>query len=218
VPLAVVGAVALAAAAAAVLARRLAGRGGEWLGTTGLPFVGAAVLLVVLSPVLLFVAAGSVDEPVTIGIGLVLVVLIAVVLSLVVAVELAGLATLPVAAWVGLLPERSAGAALLAAGTLVVAAAGGLAGAPVVAVVGTTAAALAAWDLGSYATDLTAEVGHAPRVRPLEYRRALRSVGVAGAGAVVAVGVFGGTPTTGLLPAAALAVVGVVPLVLLLRP
>lgn len=82
------------------------------------------------------------------------------------------------------------------------------------------AAALAAWDLGSYATGLTAEVGHAPRVRPLEYRRALRSVGVAGAGAVVAVGVgvLGGTPTTGLLPAAALAVVGIVPLVLLLRP
>lgn len=219
VPVALVGATAFVLAVGAVLLRRLAGRGGEWLGTSGLPFVGGAVLLVVVSPALVVLAATRADQPVTVGLGVLLVVLATVALSVLVGVALVGLATLPVAARVGLLPERSGGVALLATGTLLVAGFGGLAGAPALAVVGTTAAALVAWDLGSFATTLTAEVGHRPVVRALERRRALASVGVgaAGGGLALGAGALGGATGVGLLPAAALAAVGAVPLVLSLR-
>ena len=219
VPVALVGATAFVLAVGSVALRRLVARGGEWLGTGGLPFVGGAVLLVVVSPALVILAATRADQPVTVGLGVVLVVLATVALSVVVGVALVGLSTVPVAARVGLLPERSGGVSLLAAGTLLVAGFGGLAGAPVLAVVGTTAAALVAWDLGSFATTLTAEVGHRPAVRALERRRALASVGagVAGGGLALGAGALGGATGAGLLPAAALAVVGSVPLVWSLR-
>jgi hypothetical protein len=219
VPVALVGAAAFVLAVGAVLLRRLAGRGREWLGATGLPFVGGAVLLVVASPALVVLAAARADQPVTVGLGVLLVVLATVALSVLVGVALAGLSALPVAARVGLLPERRGGVALLATGTLLVAGFGGLAGAPAIAVVGTTAAALVAWDLGAAATTLTAEVGHRPVVRGLERRRALASVGVgaAGGGIALGAGALGGATGVGLLPAAALAAVGTVPLVLSLR-
>jgi hypothetical protein len=219
VPVALVGVTAFVLAAGAVLVRRLTGRGGEWLGTGGLPFVGGAVLLVVVSPALVVLAATRADQPVTVGLGVFLVVLATVALAVLVGAALVGLSALPVAARVGLLPERRAGVALLATGTLLVAGFGGLAGAPALAVVGTTAAAVVAWDLGAFATTLTAEVGGRPTVRALERRRALASVGVAvaGCGLALGAGAVGGATGPGLLPAAALAVVGIVPLVLSLR-
>jgi hypothetical protein len=218
VPVALAGAVALVLATGAVLARRLS-RGTEWLGTAGLPFVGGAVLLVVVSPALVVLAAARVDEPLTVGLGVVLVVLATVALSVLVGVALLAAGTLPVAARVGLLPDRAGGVALLAAGTLLAAAAGGLGGAPTVAVVGTTAAAVVAWDLGGFATGLTREVGARPAVRALSRRRALHSVGVgvAGCGLALGVGAVGGAAPVGLLPAAALAALGLVAVGLLLR-
>lgn len=219
VPVALVGAVAAVLAAGSALLRRLVGRGGEWLGGSGLPFVGGAVLLVVVSPALVVLAASRADQPLTVALGVLLVVIATVALSVLVGVALVALSALPVAVRVGLLPGRGGGVALLATGTLLVAGFGGLAGAPALAVVGTTAAALVAWDLGSFATSLTAEVGHRPAVRALERRRALASVGVGAAGAALAVGVgtVGGAASVGLLPAAALAVGGAVPLALSLR-
>ncbi|MFB6167555.1 MAG: hypothetical protein ABEJ43_01785 [Haloferacaceae archaeon] len=219
VPVALVGSVAFVLAVGSVIVRRLAGQGSEWLGGSGLPFVGGAVLLVVVSPVLVVLAATRADRPVTVGLGVLLVVLATVALAVLVGVALVGLSTLPVAVRVGLLPARTGGVALLAAGTLLVAGFGGLAGAPVLAVVGTTAAALVAWDLGSFAATLTAEVGHRPAVRALSRRRALASVGVgvAGGGLALGAGTFGGVAGVGLLPAAALAVGGAVPLLLSLR-
>lgn len=219
VPVAAVGAVALALAGAAVLARRLAGRGGEWLGTTGLPFVGGAVLLAVVAPALVVLVGARADEPVSVGLGLLLVVVATIALSVVAVGCLAAVGTVPLAVWLGLLPARNGGVALLAAGTLAVAGFGGLAGAPAVAVVGTTAAALVAWDLGEFATGLTREAGSRPAVRGLARRHALASVGVGGvgAGAALCVGVVGGAAGVGLRSGAALAVVGVVPLALALR-
>jgi hypothetical protein len=219
VPVALAGAVAFVLAVGSILVRRLVGQGGEWLGTSGLPFVGGAVLLVVVSPALVVLAAVRADEPLTVGLGVLLVVLATVALAALVGAALVGLSCLPVAARAGLLPEQSGGVALLATGTLVVAGFGGLAGAPALAVVGTTAAALVAWDLGSFATTLTAEVGHRPAVRTLERRRVLGSVGVglAGGGLALGAGALGGATAVGLLPAAALAVGGAVPLVFALR-
>jgi hypothetical protein len=218
VPVALTGAVALVLATGAALARRLSG-GSEWLGTGGLPFVGGAVLLVVVSPALVVLAAARVDEPLTVGLSVVLVVLATVALSVLVGVALLAAGTLPLAARVGLLPARAGGVALLAAGTLLVAAAGGLAGAPTPAVAGTVAAAVVAWDLGGFATALTREVGARPAVRALSRRRALGSVGVGVAGWGLALGVdrVGGASSVGLLPAAALAALGLVAVALLLR-
>ncbi len=219
VPLALVGTAALVLATGAVLSRRLAGGGSEWLGTTGLPFVGGAVLLVVVSPALVVLAAARADQPLTVGLGVALVVLATVVVSVLVGVALLGVTALPLAARVRLLPRRRGGVALLAAGTLLVGVAGGLAGAPAPAVVGSVGAALAAWDLGGFATGLTREVGARPAVRTLERRRALAAVGVGAVGVVLALGAgaVGGVVSVGLLPAAALAALGLVPVVLLLR-
>jgi hypothetical protein len=219
VPLALAGTAALVLAAGAVLARRLAGRGGEWLGTAGLPFVGGAVLLVVVSPALVVLAAARADQPLTVGLGVAVAVLATVAVSVLVGVALLALAALPLAARVRLLPRRRGGVALLAVGTLLVGATAGPVGAPAPAVVGCVGAALVAWDLGGFATDLTREVGARPAVRTLERRRTLAALCVGGVGCLLALGAgaVGGAVAVDLLPAAALAALGLVPVVLLLR-
>ena len=77
-----------------------------------------------------------------------------------------------------LVPEGS-GALVLASGGLAVAAlGGGVAGYPPLFVLGSTAGALVVWDVSTFGTGLTAELGHAPATRDLELVHAVTVLGI----------------------------------------
>ena len=251
-PLAAAGTVAAAGILLGFAARRLVRDNRRWIGTVGVPLVGGVVLLGVVVPVVGSAAVlleKGVSTPESVGSALALLALVAGGVFVLVIAGVCALAVLPVESAVGALPDRTAGPALLAAGTVGVAVFAGAGDASAVSVLGRTVydgvstvdilgvtvldggaappaviaaavgAGVVAWDLGWYGTDLTADLGHRPETREVERRHALRSLAVGGVGVGTAVGVAAvvGGIEAGLLPAAALAVVGVLALAIPLR-
>lgn len=181
--LALVTLAALMVATLAVLARRLA-RFDAATARRLASLAGGLGLLTIPVPLFVWLLIGlAVDSRalVLVLVGVALVVLggfiVLVALSLVVAT-----------AWVGLLPDRAAPLALIAAGVFGAATGSGLAGAPAPVVYAGVAGALFTWDVSEFGLGLTQEVGHVPETGRLEVVHGVAGAGVGLAGLAMALG------------------------------
>lgn len=138
------------------------------------------------------------------------------------AIFLTLLSALPVAAGVGLLPDRGGGIALMAGGVFLATVSMGLGGAPWWAVYAGVAVALVVWDLSEFGLGLAEEVGRLPDVRRVELLHGVGSVAVAVAGLGIAAGLRAATnalggAAPGALTASVAALVGTALLLAALR-
>lgn len=211
-PTVAIAAVCLLAAAGAWLVRRLARNVDPSAARDHAAAIAGPLLLITIVPL---VAAGL---SVSGGYGYLMAVFFAVVgppaVFLALGVWLAAVA-------LGVLPDRASGPALAGAGLVVTTVGAGVANAPSPMVFACAAGALLVWDAGSFGLGVTAELGHLPETRRLELFHGVLSVAIGVAAVVVLTGIdrlrvlLGSA--VGAMPAAILAVVGVLALLVQFR-
>jgi len=213
VVLALATVVAFLAVGVAGLARRVAGLDADSARRLA-PLAGAFGLLSFPLPLLVWLMVGLTSgSP-----GILLLVLIAFGALLAAAVLfLTILGVVVAAAGAGLLPDRAAPLALVAAGLFGIALGAGIGGAPAPVVFAGVGAAAFVWDVSEFGLGLTAELGHLPDTRRVELFHGVASVGVGLAGVALAGGlralVDAVEPgTDALVPAMVLAFAGTVAL------